>query len=237
MKPLIRSFMMLLRQISKDSMLYAAIMAPLLAGVAFHFGVPWAESALCTYFNKPEILPRFYLLFDLFLAVITPYIFCFASSMVMLTEYDENIAAYMAVTPVGKRGYILSRLVLPAVISIFVSFMLMRFFALSQWEPVRMLLTCVLTAILSLAVSLLLVSFSHNRVEGMAIAKLAGIIMLGLPVPFFIFSNVQYVFSLLPSFWIAKVSTESNNLFALPAVLSGFLWLWILYGRFEKKLS
>jgi fluoroquinolone transport system permease protein len=104
---------MFLRQISKDSMLYAVLAAPLLAGCAFRFGVPAAESALCGYFGEASILSGYYLLFDLFLAVMTPYIICFVSSLVMLAEYDENMSAYLAVTPVGKRGYILSRLVFP----------------------------------------------------------------------------------------------------------------------------
>jgi fluoroquinolone transport system permease protein len=72
-----------------------------------------------------------------------------------------------------------------------------------------------LTSLLSVAVAMLIVSFSHNRVEGMALAKLSGIMMLGLPVPFFLFSGAQYLFAPLPSFWIAKICL-SENAFFLP---------------------
>lgn len=228
---------MFLRQISKDGMLYASLAAPLLAGFAFRFGIPAAEAALCGYFGKAAILSEYYLLFDLFLAVMTPYIVCFVSSLVMLTEYDENMTSYMAVTPVGKRGYIVSRLVFPAVISIFASVIIMIIFSLTVWSAPILLITCALSSLLSIAVSLLLVSFSHNRVEGMALGKLTGIILMGLPVPFFLFSGVQYLFSILPSFWIAKLSVEDNYLYAIPALLTSFLWMWVLYGRFVKKLS
>ncbi|MDW7659426.1 MAG: hypothetical protein SCM11_19840 [Bacillota bacterium] len=71
----------------------------------------------------------------------------------------------------------------------------------------------------------------------MALAKLSGIIMLGLPVPFFLLTGIQYLFAPLPSFWIAKLSLENQYLYLLPALLTSVLWLWVLFGRFEKKLS
>ncbi|MHB8126552.1 MAG: ABC transporter permease [Desulfitobacteriaceae bacterium] len=237
MKPLLYSFRMFIRQIAKDSMLYAVCIAPLLAASFFRFGIPYLESLLCGYFERPFILSGYYLLFDLYLAVLTPFMFGFASSMVILTEYDENIVSYMAVTPVGKKGYIVSRLVFPALISFLVSVILMSFFSLTKWPLLMKLITCMLTSSLSIPVSLLIVSFSHNRVEGMALAKLSGIILLGLPVPFFLFSGVQYLFSILPSFWIAKFCREDNLLFLIPALLTLFGWLWFMYGRFEKKLA
>jgi fluoroquinolone transport system permease protein len=237
MKPLLRCFNMFLRQIAKDSMLYAALAAPLLAACVFRFAVPYVESLLCAYFGKAAILSGYYLLFDLFLAVMTPYIFCFVSALVMLTELDENLAAYMAVTPVGKRGYIVSRLLFPAVIAFFVSIILMRLFSLSAWPLPKLILACLLSSVLSLTVSLLLVSFSHNRVEGMALAKLSGIILLGLPAPFFLFSGFEYLFAPLPSFWIAKFCLDGNYLLLLPALATSLLWIIALYGRFERKLS
>lgn len=237
MKPLLRSFKMFVRQIFDDAMLFAVCLAPILAACFFQFGIPFIERLLCAYFGKETILADYYLLFDLLLSVLTPYMFCFASAMVMLTEYDENMTGYMAVTPVGKKGYLISRLGFPAMLSLIVSVLLMLGFSLTSWSLPMLVLTCLLTCILSVAVSLLLFALSHNRVEGMAIAKLAGLIILGLPVPFFVLSGVQYLFSVLPSFWIAKLCLEQDCLFVLPALLTALLWIVLLYRSFEKKLS
>jgi len=236
MKPLFQSFRIFIQQIVKDSMLMVVCIAPILAACFFHFGIPFAERVLCTYFQKTTILADYYLLFDLFLCLITPYMFCFVSSMVMLTEYDENIASYIAVTPVGKRGYILSRLLFPAVISTIASMFLLRWFSLTVWATEIALVTCLLTSLLSIAVSLLIFSFSHNRVEGMAMAKLSGLLMLGLFVPFFLLSELQFLFSPLPSFWIAKLCIEKSILFLLPSLLSSMIWIWMLYRKFVQKL-
>lgn len=236
MTPLFRSFAMFIRQISRDSMLYAVCIAPLLAALFFRFGIPYIEALLCSYFSLPTILADYYLLFDLFMAILTPFLFCFASSMVILTESDETISGYLAVTPVGKKGYLISRFVFPALISFFVSVIVLTLFSLTAWTLSLMLATCFLASVFSIVLSLLVVSFSHNRVEGMAVSKLSGIMMFGLLVPFFIFSDIQYLFSVLPSFWIAKLCYGEDYLSILPALLTSFLWIAILYRRFEKKL-
>jgi len=235
-KPLFRCFSMLLRQIAKDSMLYAVLLAPVLAGCAFRFGVPALETVLCDYFGKASVLAGYYLLFDLFLAVMTPYMICFVSALVMLTEYDEHMAAYLAVTPIGKRGYILSRLVFPAVFSILAAAAVMVFFSLTAWRLPGLLVLCALSGLLGVALALLIVAFSHNRVEGMALAKLSGVVLLGLPVPFFLSSGVQYLFSPLPSFWVAKLFADGVFPAVIPAVLVSLVWIRALYGRFERKL-
>ncbi|MBR0600372.1 ABC transporter permease [Sinanaerobacter chloroacetimidivorans] len=236
MIPMIRSFSMFIRQIIKDSMLIAVIIAPLLAALFFRFGIPAVESLLCEFFLETSILADYYLLFDLVLSMITPYMFCFASSMVMLTEFDENMTGYLAVTPVGKRGYVLSRLLFPGFLSFLASLLLLKFFSLTQWTWDMMITVCFLSGMLSIAISLLLFSLSHNRVEGMAMAKLSGLLMLGLPVPFFLLSKVQYLFTPLPSFWIAKIMTEQNLLFLMPAILTSLIWIRLLYGKFDRKI-
>lgn len=237
MKPLVRSFNMFIQQIFRDSMLAVVCLAPILTAVVFRFGVPYLEGILCGYFQKTVILANYYLLFDLFLCLITPYMFCFASAMVMLTEYDENMTGYLAVTPVGKSGYILSRLLFPAVISILASLLLLRWFSLTAWTFGLALVTACLTGILSIVISLLIFSFSHNRVEGMAVAKLSGLMMAGLPIPFLVRSEVQYLFAPLPSFWTAKMCLENNGLLLAPALLSSLLWIGLLYRRFKQKIA
>jgi fluoroquinolone transport system permease protein len=225
-----------MKQIRRDSMLYAILAAPLLAACFFRFGIPFAESLLCEYLDRSVILADYYLLFDLLLVTLTPVMFCFASAMVMLTELDENIIQYIAVTPVGKRGYIASRLVIPAVISMGVSTLLLLFFRLTDWALPTMLITCLLTALMSVGMCLMILSFAHNRVEGMAIGKLSGLIMMGLPIPFFVNSEMQYAASILPSFWIAKISVDTSLLFAFPALFVNALWIGWMHRRFRRKI-
>jgi fluoroquinolone transport system permease protein len=227
---------MFVRQIFHDSMLVMVCAASVVAALFFRFGVPGIESALCGLYHRPAILSDYYLLFDLLLALVTPYMLCFASAMMMLSENDENITGYLCVTPVGKKGYIVSRLIIPTAVSFLASVLIMLLCALTDWLFYELLLVCALASVVSAASSLLIVSFSHNRVEGMALGKMTGIVMLGLPVPFFLPSAYQYVFSPLPSFWIAKYSIENSIIYLFFAVLALFVWSVLLYRIFIRKV-
>jgi fluoroquinolone transport system permease protein len=235
-KPLLRSFGIFIRQIIRDDMLWAVCLAPLLVALLFRFGIPYAESLLCAHFQRQTILADYYLLFDLVLCLMPSYMFCFASAMVMLTERDENMAGYMAVTPVGKTGYVLSRLVLPATISIPFSILLTQFFSLTDWDYLLLSEAGLLMSLLSVAVALFIFSFSRNRVEGMAMGKMSGLMLVGLVVPFFVLSDAQYLVAFLPSFWAAKLCVEGNSLLMLPALAVSLVWLWMLGRRFGRKL-
>jgi len=237
MKAMFLSFKMLLRQVLKDGMLIAACIGPLLAACLFRFGIPVIERLLCAHFQVAEIIRPYYLLIDLFLGLMTPYLFCFASAMVLLTEYDEHMSGYLAVTPIGKGGYLLSRLILPAAIAFFASLALLLCFSLTAWSISMAVTVCFLFGLQCVDISLLLFAFSHNRVEGMALAKAAGLMMLGLPVPFVFPEGVQYFFAPLPSFWTAKFAVTPNILFLVAGLITSLLWLYVLKRRMMLKLA
>ena len=236
MKSNIRSLQMLLRQIRADSMLILMCFLPFVIAAVFHFGVPFLETQLCAVFTLPSVLADYYLLFDLFLAVFAPFFFVFLSAMVMLTEIDEHVSAYLAVTPVRKQGYLVSRFVYPAVFAALISAVLLACCSLTPWTVWGIALVCVLGVLLCVPIAMMIVVVSHNRVEGMALAKLAGLLLFGLPVPFFLTGCLQYLFAWLPSFWIAKVFTGANAWAVLPAIAVSLGWIVPQYRRFERKL-
>ena len=134
MKVYLRSLQILLKQIWGDSMLVAICGVPILVALVFRFAVPVLEGFLCNLLGTTSLLSGYYLLFDLFLAVMTPYMITFISTMVMLTELDENMAVYLAVTPLRKKGYIISRLIIPAGLSMFISGIMLFFFSLTNLD-------------------------------------------------------------------------------------------------------
>ena len=237
MKVMFLSFKMLLRQVARDGMLLAACIGPLLAACFFRFLIPALEQFLCAYFHMPQIIAPYYLLIDLFLSMITPYMFCFASAMVLLTEFDEHIAGYLAVTPIGKAGYLLSRLILPAAMAFMASLALVTGFSLTPWRLLYAAAVCFLSTLICLNIALMLFAFSGNRVEGMAIAKAAGLILLGLPVPFVFSESIQFFFAPLPSFWLAKFAAGQNGWHLAAGLVVSAAWLLGLKGILMRKLA
>ncbi len=232
---IIPSFLMFIRQIFADSMLAVTCIAPFLAGIAFRFGLPAIDVLLVRYIGLENATRPWWLLADLFLCVLAPFMFCFASSMVMLEERDEGVCAYLMVTPSGKSGYLVSRLVLPALVSAPVSVVVLSVFGLSGMGLPLVLLLSASMPLVSLLLSLLVTSLSGNRVEGMAVAKLSGLILAGLAVPFFVQGPDKYWAVLLPTFWIAEYARNPT----LPSLTAFFalsaLWLGVLYPVFKRK--
>ena len=236
MRALISSFSQFCNQIAKDSMLLMVCIAPFLCGMFFKFGIPFAETALTSYFHLSSIFAPYYLAFDLFFAILTSYMFCFASAMVILGEIDDNISNYLAATPIGKSGYLISRIGFPTILSIVVTCILFPVFSLTKLSFMMILLVSILSGFSSIIASMLIITFSTNKVEGMALAKLAGLIMLGTPIPFFVTGKEQYLAFFLPSFWLAKLAIETNYCYSIGALASSAVWGYLLYKKFIRKV-
>lgn len=235
-KVLYYAFLQYLNQLRKDAMLLLLCIAPVLSGLFFYFGIPLIQNLIIEYLNIPDLLQPYYLLFDLLLTSITPLLYCFASAYIILGEIDDGISKYLAVTPIGKRGYLISRLGLPTIIAFIVTVLIVNIFHLTMLSQLKILLISLLTASLGLMEALLVVSISSNKVEGMAVSKLSGLFFLGLPAPFFITGNLQYLLFFLPTFWISKYAMEDQLIYAVAGVFISLLWIYFLYQRFEKKI-
>lgn len=237
MRKYYRGFSQMLHQISKDAMLVVMMVVPLLASTAIHFGVPFIEKYLTEYFNKYSILADYYLVFDILLAMMTPILFSFVGAMVVLGERDERIARYMSVTPLGKKGYLFTRIEIPVLISIVISVVIMSLAHLSKVSLVEIIVYSIFSGILGKIAALLIVCISKNKVEGMAIGKLSGFILLGAFVPFFINSNYQYLTCFIPSFWLGKAGQSDNLLYSVVGIIIAYIWIILLVGRFNKNIS
>lgn len=229
------SFMQYLNQIARDAMLFLSCLAPVLYGLFMKFGIPAAEKFLTGYYSHEEVLVPYFLIFDLFLVVLTPMMFSFASSMVILGEIDDGITKYMSVTPLGRGGYLISRLILPLTLSFVVSIIVMNVFSLDIISFEMIILLSFLSSVLGFITTMMVVSLSANKVEGMAITKMSGISMIGIILPFFVLTRIQYLAIMLPSFWMAKFALEGKITYLILCVMVSAGWILLLLRKFMKK--
>jgi fluoroquinolone transport system permease protein len=230
------AFLQMLSQIKKDPMLVASCLAPILCGCVFKFGLPKLEVILCRELKLTECISPYYVMFDVFFCFLAPMMFCFASAMVVLMEIDDKIINYYFITPVGKKGYLIGRLVLPALLGMVINFTLFPIFTLSYPSFLVMSSYIIATGIMGGIVCLMIISLSTNKVEGMAITKLSGIIMLGVVVPYFIDHPIQYVIAILPSYWLGRYAIDTNISYYILTVLLSFVWIYGFSSRFQRKI-
>lgn len=236
MKKLISCSMPFLIEIKNDFMMAVCIAAPVLMGVAFHFAIPFLEDILCDHFAKAQIIAPYYILFDLLLAIMTPTMFCFAGVLTMLEELDLGITRYYFVTPVGRRGYLTSRLFVPAVLATAYGASMLAVFTVAKIDIALIFAFSICGGLMAMICSLIVVALAKNKIEGMALVKLCGLLVVGLPVAYFVDSPIRYIFGILPSFWMAELCITNNYLFLVPAIIVSSLMVWVTYGSFQKKL-
>ena len=236
MRAIRSSFFQMLAYMRRDMILFAACLTPILAGFLFRFATPLLETALTGWLHTPEVLPPYYALIDIFFAMLSPVMFCFISAMVSLEEVDEKTAAYLFVTPLGRNGYLAARFCIPAVAAFLVTVVLLPIFKLTSLSLINIVLFAAGETLQGTIIALLILTFSTNKLEGMAVTKLSSLMIFGAAIPFFIKHNIQYVISLLPSFWIGKAAFENKLFYMLPAITLSMIWIFVLFKRYLRKI-
>lgn len=236
MKAIRPCFLQMVKAMRRDMMLFAACLAPILISFFFRFAIPLLETVLKDYFHIAAIISPYYKLLDLFLLMLSPTIFCFVSAMVSLEEADEKTAAYLFVTPLRKTGYLIARFGVPAVIAFLATVVLLPVFKLTDSSPIEILLLAAGGTLQGMIVALLVLAFSSNKLEGMAVTKLSSLIIFGAVIPFFVKNNIQYILFLLPSFWIGKAACENRLFYIFPAFVFSAVWICFLFKQYLRKI-
>lgn len=163
--------------------------------------------------------------------------FCFVAAMVILEERDDHICHYLFVTGLGRMGYLLSRICIPALCAFTVTLILLPFFKLTALSAGAIFFLAVTGTLQGIIIALLVVTLSTNKLEGMAVTKLSTLLILGALILYFIQEKVQYILSILPSFWVGKAILEQNLRYMLLSVFMAAIWIFLLLKKFKVKIS
>jgi fluoroquinolone transport system permease protein len=225
----------MLKFMKHDMMLLAAGSAPVLAGFAIRFLIPIMEKALCHYTGRSHIMVPYYGLFDIFYSALTPVIFCFIAAMIMLEERDDHIDRYLFVTGLRQRGYYISHVIFPALAAFAMTLILLPIFKLTALSAGNVIFLAMTGTLQGIIVSLLIVTVSSNKLEGMAVTKLSSLIMFGALVPYFVPASLGYYLSFLPSFWTGMAIADNKPIYMLPAGMVSLIWIVILSFKYVCK--
>lgn len=230
------SFFHMLRFVREDMMLLAAGILPFLIGVVIRLGIPYIEKLLTNVIGTNAVLQPYYSLFDIFYASITPVMFCFIAAMVMLEEHDDHIDRYLFVTELGRSGYFVSRIVIPAAASFVVTMAVLPIFSISKLSAFEMFSMTLGGTLQAIIISMLVVTLSTNKLEGMALTKISSLLMLGAVVPYVMPKPYGYLLAFMPSFWTGAQVTEKQPFFLPVAVMVSGVWILVLKRKLEVKI-
>ncbi|MBH6947749.1 ABC transporter permease [Clostridioides difficile] len=231
MKRILSSTIQVFKQIKSDPMMFAACFTPFVMGALIKFGIPFLEGI--TDFS----LQTYYPIFDLLLSIMAPVLLCFAFAMITLEEIDDKVSRYFSITPLGKSGYLFTRLGVPSIISAVIAFIVLLLFSLEKLSIGMTICLALLGSVQAIIVSLMIITLSSNKLEGMAVTKLAALTLLGIPAPFFIDSYYQFSVGFLPSFWVAKAMQNEAVLYFSIGLMVALAWYYFLTKRLFRKLA
>ena len=231
MKRILSSTIQVFKQIKSDPMMFAACFTPFVMGALIKSGIPFLERI--TDFS----LQAHYPIFDLLLSIMAPVLLCFAFAMITLEEIDDKVSRYFSITPLGKSGYLFTRLGVPSIISAVIAFIVLLLFSLEKLSIGMTICLALLGSVQAIIVSLMIITLSSNKLEGMAVTKLAALTLLGIPAPFFIDSYYQFSVGFLPSFWVAKAMQNETVLYFSIGLMVALVWYYFLTKRLFRKLA
>lgn len=229
-------------QIYRDQMLLLLCFAPFLAGIGIKLIIPLIGRILLKYLAFD--LAPYYLMADALIMVLGPSMIGMMVGLLMLDERDDGICVYLAVTPAGGKAYFVSRLLLPFVYSLAVNLVIISFCMLGGLPYLWLPAPAVLSSFSGILMAMMLVSIASNKVEGLAVSKLLGIILFGIPLAWFANSYLRIIGCLLPTYWIMDILIMAKNgqtvkyiLDFVPGMVCTSIWFVILYRIFVRKLK
>lgn len=224
-----------LRQIVRDGMLLALLPAPFLIGIVVKFGMPAANTLLEQHLSF-SLIP-WYSLADAMLMALTPMMLAMACAFLLLEEKDEGTGMYYQITPVQGYAYLLARIGLPMLWAFVCTIIVTLLFGISHTTLPVVVTTALISALMGVALSMMIVTLSGNKVEGLAVSKLTGLSLLGLLAVWFAPAPYQYFGTFLPTFWIGELVRQgANGLPFAAGLLTCFLWIYVFINKFLRKI-
>lgn len=230
------------RQVFRDGMIALLLPAPFLMGAVLWFGLPLLDSILRR--EADFSIQPWFVLSDAFVMVMTTVMTGMICAFLLLDERDEGIGLYYRITPFGGRAYLAARIGIPMIWAFLTSLIVIGFFALAMNDITVILISALLATFQGIIACMLLGVMAGNKVEGLALAKIVNILILGLPIAWFISAPYKYLFCFLPSFWMGEFIFQSTGegisqalLPSLSGILMSVVWIMILTRAFLNKIK
>jgi fluoroquinolone transport system permease protein len=225
--------------IGRDPMLILCLIAPILLILVATMVFPLASDLSIKFINFS--LEPYFPVGSLFLFPLTAMLLGMVYGFILLDERDGGLISYLAITPMGKSGYLQIRMLMPVMISFLMNIVFLVCTGFLQFlKPVEIIVISFITSFEAPMILLFLAAFADNKVEGMAISKGFGIIMLPMLIDYFFTGSWRWIMALSPAWWIERAIFNEQPVrwfYMAGAALVHFIIIALLYRKFEKRVG
>lgn len=225
-----------IKRIMRDPIMAMMLIAPLLMLIAFKLMVllliPFIYSK-----TGFDVLPYSQYILA-FVLLTSSGMLGIVTGFMMIDERDGNIAELMSVTPLGRSGYLINRLLFASMLSV-VYAVLVCIVLMPETLPVlSILFLSALSAMYAAIIGLLIFSGADDKVKGLTFAKALNALVIFafadlLPIKWFIVLSWFF-----PTYWITQVIKSPDSfLVNILAFAVHVVWFFILIYRYWRKKS
>lgn len=182
----------------RDPLMQFMVVYPLFFAALGRFALPWIADA--SGFSLDPYADFIVVVLGLF----TPHIFGAVAGFSILDDRDDNILTAVKVTPLSIHQFMSFKLALVFVLSLISTVFVIWFSDIGDIPFDNILAISLLASMAAPMTGLLINSLAGNKIEGFAIMKGTGVIVL-FPLASLIFTDAkEFIFSFAPGFWSAK---------------------------------
>ncbi len=183
---------------TRDSLTLFMVVYPVIFALIGRYLLPWADE------NTAFSLTLFGDFAMAALALLTPMIFGALMGFSILDDRDDGILNAVRVSPLSLSGFLAFRVVLVTLLAFLSGFIVMYVADFGPLTPAQILVIAAVNSLSAPITGFLINAFASNKIEGFAVMKGTGTLMI-FPVIGLIFTDAkEFIFSFVPGFWPAK---------------------------------
>ena len=229
------------RALSRDSMLLWMSFLPLLLGVLTRWLLPGLTETLLSEFGF-DLTPYRHLVASYLFVLLAPLLVGLVIGFLLLDERDDRTLTALLVTPLSLESYLAYRIGMPLLLCTGMTAAALAISGLVTVPWPNLLPVLLLSSLEGPILALLLGSFADNKVQGFALMKAVGAVLLIPVFAWFLELPTQLWIGLIPSYWPMRAYWSAAELDPLfwSALAVGFVThaalLAALLRRFRRIL-
>ena len=178
------------------------------------------------------------------LIVVTGYVFGALIAFTLLDDKDDKVLMSLKITPINVKHYVYVKMFAGMIFGFIATMILIYATGFLEGSSFWIILAVsLLGAIQVPSVTLIVNSFSDNKVEGFVVMKLSGMVLMFPLIGFLVSSGFQYLLGVAPGYWAGRIvelelvpSEEGSALIVfMVGVAYNLLATWLLMKVYTKR--
>ncbi len=225
-----------LKMIMRDPIMAMLFFIPVVIGILFKLLIHFLLPIALEYIEFALPLEPYLLSMTL---MMTPYMLGVVMGFMMLDDKDGNILDLVMVTPFGRRGYLLNRILFISIFTFIYTLINYSILNLMALNFISLLYISLLLSIFAASIGLLFYRIASDKIIGLTYAKILNFVIIFVFADFIKAEWFIYVAAVFPTYWITRLITNqgvaTNYILAGVVVLIWFLIMSVNGMGFDKR--